>query len=187
MDGSGSVLIDANLIQSNMSGSSYGGGIRIEGLNTADNLGYTAEIYNNMIVNNVAAMAGAGISLQDAVNVSIINNTVANNDSTATAAAAFPATNNNASLPRPAGIQANVHSAALAAALGGNVPNPTLLNNIVYQNRSYFHQGLNVGGDALALHGYWDLGITGQAVPGTAPLTRLFGPEQSYGHEWRGL
>ena len=165
------MLIDANLIQSNMAGSSYGGGIRINGLNTADNLAYTAEVYNNIIVNNVSAMAGAGISLQDAVNTTIINNTVANNDSTSTASAAFPATNLNPSLPRPAGIQANVHSTLLSAALAGdNVPDPTLQNNIVFHNRSYYHQGLNVGGDALVLHGYWDLGITGQTVPGTDAL-----------------
>ncbi len=168
--GSGSVVIDANLIRGNMSGSGNGGGIAINGLNTVDNTTYQAEIYNNMIFNNVAAIGGAGISLQDAVNVSIINNTVANNDSTATALFAFPNTNLNPSLPRPAGIRANVHSGALAGVVGTNVPNPTLVNNIVYQNRSFLHEGLNVASDALAFVSYWDLGITGQVVPGTDAL-----------------
>jgi len=36
-----------------------------------------------MIVNNVAGWSGAGISLQDTANGSIILNTIANNDSTA--------------------------------------------------------------------------------------------------------
>lgn len=168
--GSGSVTINANLIQSNMSGAGFGGGIRIAGLNTAADLGAVAKIYNNLIVNNVAAMAGGGISLQDALNVEIINNTVANNDSTATALSAFPTGNLNPSDPMPAGIQANVHSGALATAAGTTIPNPTLVNNIVYQNRAYHHQGLSVGGAAIALDGTWDLGITGEAVPGTSAL-----------------
>ncbi|WP_158247192.1 right-handed parallel beta-helix repeat-containing protein [Geothermobacter hydrogeniphilus] len=168
--GSGSVVINANLIQSNMSGAGYGGGIRISGLNTAADLGATAKIYNNMIVNNVAAMGGGGISLQDAINVDISNNTIANNDSTATALAAFPTGNLDPSTPMPAGIQANVHSGALATAAGTAIPNPTLVNNIIYQNRAYHHQGINVGGAAITLDGVWDLGITGEAVPGTSAL-----------------
>ncbi|RMG92751.1 MAG: hypothetical protein D6706_16230, partial [Chloroflexi bacterium] len=32
------------------------------------------------------------------------------------------------------------------------------------------HQGINVGGGAIALDGVWDLGITGEAVPGTSAL-----------------
>lgn len=170
-NGSGSVTIDANLIKSNMAGAGAGGGIYIDGLNTAANTSYSARIVNNMIVNNVAAAGGGGVALQDAVNVDIVNNTISKNDSTSTTALAFPNTNLNPSRPLPAGIRANVHSAALAVANGNNnVPNPTLLNNIVYQNRSYLHQGLNVGGDALQFTGYWDLGITGQAVAGTDAL-----------------
>ncbi len=46
-----------------------------------------------MIVDNVAGLAGGGISLQDAVQVSIQNNTIANNDSLATAGEAFAARN----------------------------------------------------------------------------------------------
>ncbi len=170
-EGAGSVIIDANLIKSNMSGAGAGGGIYINGLNTAANTSYSARIVNNMIVNNVAAAGGGGVALQDAINVDIVNNTIANNDSTSTTALTFPNTNLNPSRPLPAGIRANVHSAGLAAANGNdNVPNPTLLNNIIYQNSSYFHQGLNVAGDALQFAGYWDLGITGQAVPGTDAL-----------------
>ena len=43
----------------------------------------SASVTNNIIVNNVAGWDGAGISLQDSLNVSIINNTIASNDSLA--------------------------------------------------------------------------------------------------------
>ena len=42
-----------------------------------------------MIVNNVAALAGGGISMADAAKVGMRHNTIANNDSTATAGNAF--------------------------------------------------------------------------------------------------
>ncbi len=44
---------------------------------------WSVDIFNNMIVDNVAGLAGGGISLQDAVKVKIQNNTIANNDSLA--------------------------------------------------------------------------------------------------------
>ena len=44
-----------------------------------------------MIVDNMAGLAGGGISLQDTARANINNNTIANNDSTATAGAAFAA------------------------------------------------------------------------------------------------
>ena len=177
-DGTGSVVIDANLIKSNLAGSGFGGGIRIDGLNAAavETQAYEIGIFNNIIVNNVSAQGGGGISLQDAANVFIVNNTIAHNDSTSTALLAFPNTNLNPSVPAPAGIHANVHSADLAAALGTNVPDPVMVNNVVYQNRSYFHAGLSVGPNALVplpfgpLTGIWDLGITGLATAGSAQL-----------------
>ncbi len=49
----------------------------------------SVELTNNIIVNNVAGWDGGGISLQDALNVAIVNNTVAHNDSTATAGPLF--------------------------------------------------------------------------------------------------
>jgi hypothetical protein len=47
------------------------------------NLWNSVFITNNIIVNNTAGWDGAGISLQDALNVSIVNNTIAHNDSLA--------------------------------------------------------------------------------------------------------
>ena len=72
-----------------------------------------------MIVNNVAGLAGGGISLQDAVAVRIVHNTIANNDSLATAGEAFAPGSPNQSTPQPgAGIVTRAHSAQLAAASG---------------------------------------------------------------------
>ena len=46
-------------------------------------------VTNNIISNNVAGWDGGGISLQDALNVSIINNTIVSNDTTASAGVLF--------------------------------------------------------------------------------------------------
>src|SRR5207237_9095925 len=50
---------------------------------------YSATVTNNLIVNNVAGWDGGGVSLLDALNVNIINNTIASNDSTASAGVLF--------------------------------------------------------------------------------------------------
>ena len=76
--GTGSVNVDRNLIQSNFS-SDDGGGIYV-----LDSLTAPINIRNNMIVDNGAADAGGAILLQDAKNVRIVNNTVANNVTTGT-------------------------------------------------------------------------------------------------------
>jgi hypothetical protein len=44
---------------------------------------------NNIIVNNVAGWDGGGVSLEDALAITFTNNTVASNDSTATAGVLF--------------------------------------------------------------------------------------------------
>ena len=151
--GSGTVEIDGNVIQSNQAGAGDGGGIRTEFVNGEDVLAstdpltwYTIDITNNFIVNNIAGLAGGGISLQDTALSHIVNNTVAHNDSTATAGLAFPAGNPNQSAPQPAGIVSHAHSAELNAALAASAAgapyagfsNPLLQNNIIRQNRSFY-------------------------------------------------
>ncbi|MGE0081001.1 MAG: hypothetical protein AB7U81_06870 [Thiohalomonadaceae bacterium] len=141
-EGSGSVTIAANVIQGNQAGGGDGGGIRAQYVD-GPNVTTTPDILrieNNVITNNVAGMAGGGISLQDATHTEIIHNTVAHNDSTATAGVAFVSP--GASAPRPAGIVSHSHSSALAAALGAGDPgysNPVLGNNIVWRNRSFWY------------------------------------------------
>jgi len=85
------LVINANLIQGNAADSGSGGGLRLQGVNGAEvarfptqpNLWYHVQVQNNMIVNNVAGWDGAGISLEDALAVRLINNTIASNDTTA--------------------------------------------------------------------------------------------------------
>ena len=167
-EGSGSVLIDSNLIQGNNAGGGDGGGIslsRIDGTGingkpcntngpiakqcstspTANWDDNAIDVTNNIIVNNVSGMAGGGISIQDAISVDINNNTVANNDSTATAGEAFDL-QANISVAQPAGIASRVHSGELAGRITGsasgdpyrNFSRPFMTNNIIWQNRSFY-------------------------------------------------
>ena len=94
--GTGSITIINNVIQGNLAGAGDGGGIALVGVNgsrdvsNGDRANWNrVDILNNVIVNNGAGVAGGGISLQDSPNVNIVNNTVALNDSYATAARAF--------------------------------------------------------------------------------------------------
>src|SRR5207237_330917 len=93
-DGIGPGLrIDHNLFQGNTAESGSGGGLRLQGINGNDVLNnptnpsqwYSVAVTNNIFANNVAGWAGGGVSIQDAVRVSFDDNTVASNDSTATA------------------------------------------------------------------------------------------------------
>ncbi|MDH4109078.1 MAG: hypothetical protein OEW35_12215 [Gammaproteobacteria bacterium] len=164
--GSGNVDIDANNIRGNLAGGGQGGGVRIASVNGAEldtNTSgasavanwYRVRLFNNMITNNVAGLAGGGVSLQDAVRTVIRNNTIANNDSTATAGLAFPAGNPNASVAQPAGVASNVHSAEFALLMANDVnPNvyagprdaatwpvytdPVIRDSVVLHNRSFY-------------------------------------------------
>ncbi len=134
------------------------------------------KITNNIVTNNVAGWDGGGISLQDALNVDIINNTIMANDSTASAGPLFntigapnasvapsgPTANlaGTQSLPQPAGLVSIRNTAVLSVPLRGlritcptNHPNctvfsnPYLENDIFYQNRSFY---IGVGGYGTA-------------------------------------
>lgn len=187
--GSGSARILSNLIQGNSTGSGWGGGIRLLNVNGLDVAGspdnpdgwHEIQIFNNMIVNNLAAYAGGGIALQDAARVKIINNTLAANDSTATSINAM-AGGFNPSIPQPAGLVSAVHSPVLTAALGsGSGPefsdfsNPVLINTIIYSNRSFYYDpsfnngwGGVIQNPALPV---WDMAIIG------TPEQRSFSPQ----------
>ncbi|MEX3953709.1 Ig-like domain-containing protein [Paraburkholderia sp. EG287B] len=97
-DGAGpDITIDGNLIVGNTAESGKGGGLRLQNVNGTDvqrspndsSRWYRVKVTNNIIANNVAGWAGGGVSLQDAVAVSFINNTVISNDTTATAGVLF--------------------------------------------------------------------------------------------------
>ncbi len=123
--GTGDVVVNANLIQGNQAGAGAGGGVSVARTLAADDIDLT----NNMIVNNVAAYTGGGVALTGtSTGVRLVNNTVASNVSTATnRQAAHPLGWTNPSLPQVAGL----------AVLSGS--SPTLLNNILWANRSYVY------------------------------------------------
>jgi len=181
-EGSGSVMISNNLIQGNQAGAGDGGGIRtalVSGNDIAGSKGRKAQdgwhridIVNNMIVNNMAGFAGGGISMQDTVYSFVTNNTVVNNNSTATAGDAFNPGNANESVPQPAGIVSRAHSSELAAAFNKFVPlelidysNPVMNNNIIMDNRSFFF-AIDTTQDPAA-YGLNDAGIQDFGVLGT--------------------
>jgi len=180
--GSGAVLVQNNKIQGNLAGAGDGGGIAVRFTNQD-----AITVHSNIIVNNVTGLAGGGISLVDAANVSITSNTIANNDSTATASLAFN-TGPLVSTNQPAGIAARAHSAGLNTVLGvvnGFSDPTTFTNNILWQNRA-FHWDVTTptglipdigAGDPAT---YWDLGVLGAAGsmnPMNGVLTTLTGPD----------
>ena len=182
-EGSGSVTVNANLIQGNLAGSGNGGGIRLSLINGQDvqdsvsppNDWFSIEVFNNIITNNVSGLAGAGIYAEDAARVFIINNTIANNDGASSGINAFPAGAGNPSAPQGgAGIAARVHSTGLQAALTAKglpqlFSNPVLENNIFWHNRSfYFDQAANGGLGGLLpdpASPYSDLKVVGTTTP----------------------
>jgi hypothetical protein len=198
--GAGSVTIEDNLIQGNLAGAGDGGGIRLALINGADVEQYRnrpenwhrVNVVENTIVNNVAGYAGGGISLQDAVRVQLLGNTIANNDSTATTGAAFEPGSPNDSTPQPAGIVSNAHSPELVEAFApmdpatrdtyGVFSNADIINNILQHNRSFsWHNvpfadppafGLSPDIGAGEAPVYWDLAVL---PAGTGTLTEVGG------------
>ena len=210
--GTGTVTIDANLIQGNNAGAGEGAGIQLKQVNGRDvsrspnnaAAWYAINMTNNMIVNNVAGYVAGGVSLQDALVVNIVNNTIANNDSTATSQQSFGVDGNvpnrNLSFPQPAGLVSHATSPVLQNVIGalalnaanGNTPyastlfsNPRLLNNILWHNRSFYWQldpntldpatGQPVYGVHLANPSYVDLAVIDTPNQGTFAASFLDG------------
>jgi hypothetical protein len=173
-DGTGpNLVINANLIMGNAAESGSGGGLRFQGVNgtevsilpTHPEVWNSVTVTNNIIANNVAGWDGAGVSLQDALNVNIINNTIVGNDTTASAGVLFntlgaplssspgPTCTTNCgtnSAPQPAGLVAVGNSPQLTGSLTSaitcpvnhphcaSVSYPYLANDIFWQNRSFY-------------------------------------------------
>lgn len=158
--GSGSVTVNANLIQGNKAGDD-GGGLRTLMVNGEDvrlNPGdqtkwFKINVFNNMIVNNSSADIGGGISVDDTVKLTVVNNTIANNDSTATGSDAFggpcvpgvppgqvcPAEGEGiggltSSNPKAAGIATYAFSTGLQAAVVAAGLADTFANPLLYNN-----------------------------------------------------
>ena len=202
--GSGNVTVNANWIQGNLAGAGSGGGIHVFAVNGDDLRNfpgqpanwYRVKIFNNMIVNNVAGHSGGGIFLQDVLRGYILQNTIINNDSTATSSLSFEAGAAN-STPQGAGVVSSVHSQALQTLLATAGPtepdysNPVLVNNLIWHNRSWYNDAtLNGGAGGLAPNpagdGYWDLQVSGSIglIRSLAPvrcfLTQQIDPNTGY-------
>jgi hypothetical protein len=175
-DGAGpGLVINANLFMGNAADSGSGGGMRFQAVNGADvprfpanpERWYGISVTNNIITNNVAGWDGAGISLEDSLNVNFVNNTIVSNDTTASSGILFntlgaplastqappPTISNNGTttLPQPAGLVSTLNSPQLTSSLTtGPVtcpnghPNctkvsfPLLANDVFWQNRAMY-------------------------------------------------
>ena len=154
--GSGHVQINRNLIQGNQAGAGDGAGIALRRVNGNDvatdptqiSKWWAINVRNNTLANNVAGFGGGAISLLDAIRVNILSNTITNNESTATAGAAFNLGSPALSSPRVAGIVARDHvevaglvdasgmSASQTNRYGQSFSHPSVRNNVIWQNRS---------------------------------------------------
>jgi hypothetical protein len=192
--GAGAVTVTGNYLHGNQAATGDGGGISTMLVNGQDvrNAPNAVTSWNNLaitdnvIVNNMAGNAGGGIAMQDTARVSIANNTVANNDSTATVGGAFLPANPNVSTPQPAGIVARDHTAGLTNAIGTGVAalyrrgfsNPySFTSNIIWHNRSfYFENGVGL---VPAVPLYNDLAVLpatlGRMDPRNSILTNVTG------------
>jgi hypothetical protein len=167
--GSGWVAVDSNLILGNVS-SDDGGGFRtlnVNGQDVANNplnidplgdnslppMWHSILFTNNMVVNNVAADVGGGVSLDDTARIAMVNNTISYNASSGTGVDSFgvpgggpifdPPGPPNTTTPLPAGLTARVHSMGLQAAFDPTLlqthSDPLLYNTIIRDNMSYYY------------------------------------------------
>jgi hypothetical protein len=132
------LVINANLILGNAAEAGTGGGIAFQNVNGSEVITfpntptqwYSPLVTNNIIANNVAGWDGGGVSLEDALNINLVNNTIVSNDTTATAGVLFNALGaplasqqgptctancGTQSQPQPAGIVVIPNSAVLSA------------------------------------------------------------------------
>jgi hypothetical protein len=154
-DGSGAVDVDRNLIQSNTSVMDDAGGIFV-----LDSLTAEINIRNNMIVNNVAADLGAAILLDDASNVRIVNNTIANNATTASSESSA------IGVPHGAGLTSEANDPLFQATLPAGSPDfsrPVALNNNIFSNNNAFTLSQFGPGATLVDQGFIDFEIHGTA------------------------
>jgi IPT/TIG domain-containing protein len=169
--GTGNVSIDRNRLEGNVSNDD-GGGIRL----LAPVAGHIS-MTNNMVVSNIATDAGGGIALDDALDVDIVNNTVADNVSTATAEDADRTSCSPpqfGTCPHGAGIVSELHSDALLEAIddgefdcgavncADDFTNPALFNNVIWKNEAFHLDGTTgLTGGGLQSDGYLDLEVFG--------------------------
>jgi hypothetical protein len=153
--GTGPVTISGNVIAVNAANDD-GGGLRfLQAGNTA------MRVVNNSITNNVSSHEGGGISIDDTSQVTIINDTIAKNITTATAVTSDGS-------PAPAGISTARNSAPFQATLAAGSKlwsDPIIANDVLYDNRAGSWNastsnvsGIGQAGDSTPIN-YWDVGV----------------------------
>ncbi|TCM37814.1 hypothetical protein [Kribbella sp. VKM Ac-2568] len=183
-DGTGAVSLDKNLIQSNYSADDGGGLFVLDALNAAINL------RDNMIVDNGSADIGGAMLLDDSSNVRIINNTVANNVSTASSE------NSAIGIPHSAGLASEGNDPLWQndaryvaqypnAATRPDFSRPTAqFNDIFWNNNAFTLTGFGPGA-TLVNEGFIDFEVHGTTnnadtfVPRYSDLTngQILGPD----------
>jgi hypothetical protein len=137
----------------------------------ADSFTQPINIRNNMIVDNGAADMGGAISIDDAANARIINNSVANNVTTASSE------NSAVGVPHAAGLATEENEPLFQATLPGTAPhfsNPTaLFNNIFWNNDAMTLDQFGPGATLV------DAGFIDFEVRGTTNNADTFTPRYS--------
>jgi hypothetical protein len=183
--GTGRVRIDGNVIQANLANDD-GGGIRLlqvtgSHVTTKNQAQQQAiAITNNMVANNVSAHEGGGIALDDAPFVTIANDTVAKNLTTATAVtsdgSAAPAGLSTSTNSDPLQAQLAVIDSSASTLLATTWSKPVLLNDVFSDNRAgNFDGGVVCGIDSAACPGItnWDMGVADDPAATLAPTHSL--------------
>jgi parallel beta-helix repeat protein len=96
-------------------------------------LTFRVSLRNNLVVNNVATDVGGGIAVDDSSDLRLVNNTVARNQTTATA-------QDSDGNPHGAGLAAHPFTPGFQATLSAgssSFPNPVMFNNIFWENRAF--------------------------------------------------
>jgi len=146
-DGIGpNLTINANLIMGNAAEAGTGGGVSFQNVNGSDIVSFPntpsrwnhVTFTNNIVADNIAGWDGAGVSLLDALNIDIVNNTIVSNSTTASAGILFTTiggplasqqgtncmTSATTSCPQVGGLVSIQNSAVLASNLPGTITCP---------------------------------------------------------------
>jgi len=139
-EGTGEVTVERNVLSSNQSGHDGGaisvlGAVRVTG-GAEDSKAAPDRItvVNNQLSNNIAAGAGGAVALRDSPNVWFVNNTIAQNMSTASCEGCLGGP------PHSGGLASELHSDWLLPLLPAGsaaFSNPLLLNNLFHGSGSY--------------------------------------------------